>query len=209
MADGDYGEPGWYRERLSNFDRVICADGGSRQAIRLGLVPDWVIGDMDSISQSDHDRLEQAGVEFRVFPAAKDFTDTHLALEMAAAEGAGSATIWGGAGSRLDHTLANLYSAWMYTVKGISIRFESPGLTIYLVKDRLLLHGREGDTVSVLTMGDRAEGVQLRGFRYPLRKAVLNGYPPVGVSNTITRPTSLIQVASGVLAVFHYQDAAP
>lgn len=204
MANGDYGDPAWYRKRRHDYDRIICADGGACQAVSLGIRPDWVIGDMDSISQSGRELLERAGAAMIVLPTAKDFTDTHHALELAVSEGAGTISIWGGTGSRLDHTLANLRSAGLLASQGLEVRFESPAMTIYLVRDCLELHGREGDTVSVLALGDRATGVTLRGFEYPLDDVVLEGNRPCGISNVITGVISRVRVASGLLAVFHH-----
>lgn len=205
MANGDYGELEWYRERRRSCDRLICADGGAAWAGRLSMLPDWVIGDMDSISKADRELLERSGTVFHIYPQEKDYTDTQLAMTLAAQNEASEITVWGGMGNRLDHTLANLFSAGLHVQHGIDVRFEAPAVTVYLVRDRLVLCGRAGETVSVLALGDRAAGVVLQGFRYPLNGVVLEGNLPCGISNVITSSESLIQVASGVLAVFYYR----
>ncbi|MGD0153539.1 MAG: thiamine diphosphokinase [Thermacetogeniaceae bacterium] len=204
MTNGDYGSLDWYRGQKERFDRVIGVDGGASQAIRLDIVPHWVIGDLDSLNQADRDALEKLGAVFYIYPAEKDYTDTQLALELAQKEGAGEIVIWGGTGDRLDHTFSNLFSAARLAEQGIAIRFEHPRITIYLVRDRLVLPGQAGDTVSLIVLGDRAEGVTLQGFRYPLHNAVLDGHWPCTLSNVIAGPNPSIQVASGVLAVFHH-----
>jgi len=203
MANGDYGDQKWYRERGNSFEWVICADGGANWARIFGIIPNMVIGDMDSLNEDERLYLEGKGTSFCHFPPEKDFTDTYLALDIARKEGADDITIWGGTGSRLDHTMANIFSAARFTIGGMKIRFESPTVTIYLVKDRLLLKGQIGDTVSVLAVGERAAGVSLVGFKYSLREVVLEANKPIGVSNIITEKESLIQVASGILVVFH------
>ncbi|MEG3071682.1 MAG: hypothetical protein RQM92_13355 [Candidatus Syntrophopropionicum ammoniitolerans] len=64
-------------------------DGGARRARQLGIIPDWIVGDMDSISEPDRRFMEEAGVSFELYPAEKDFTDTQIALRLAEREGAG------------------------------------------------------------------------------------------------------------------------
>ncbi len=205
MANGKYGDLAWYKGRTELFDRVVCVDGGAGTARRLGIVPDWIVGDMDSIDEEDRASMERAGVRFAIYPAEKDFTDTQLALDLARREGAREVAVWGGTGSRLDHTLSNLFNAAKLVEDGIDVRFEAPGLTIYLVGDRLIVPGRVGDTVSVLVLGDRATGVTEEGFRYPLHQVVLDGRCQYAVSNVITKPNPSIRVATGILAVFHYR----
>ncbi|MDN5375908.1 MAG: thiamine pyrophosphokinae [Thermacetogenium sp.] len=206
MANGEYGDLAWYRDRLQFFDRVVCADGGAGVARMLGIVPDWIVGDLDSIREEDRSQLERAGVRLEIHPPDKDFTDTHLALELARREGAREVAVWGGTGSRLDHTLCNLFNASRFVEDGIEVRFESPDLTIYLVDRQLIVPGSVGDTVSVLVLGDRATGLTEEGFRYPLQDADLDGRCQYTVSNVITRPHPCIRVATGILAVFHYRS---
>lgn len=205
MANGEYGDIAWYKGREELFDRVVCVDGGTGAACRLGIIPDWIVGDLDSTREEDRSFMERAGVRLEIFPAEKDFTDTQLALDLARREGAREVVVWGGTGSRLDHTLSNLFNAAKLVEDGIDIRFEAPGLTIYLVGERLIVPGRDGETVSILVLGDRATGVTLEGFRYPLQDADLDGKCQYTVSNIITEPNPRIRVAAGILAVFHYR----
>ena len=205
MTNGDYGDLNWYRGRAERFERVICVDGGARWARMLGIMPDWIVGDMDSITEADRKCMEQAGVCFKVFPQEKDFTDTQLALELALNEDCREIVVWGGAGSRLDHTLSNLFSAVLPVQKGVSVLFEAPGVDVYVINERLLLPGHPGDTVSLIVLGDKADGVVLRGFRYPLNGVVLEGRWQWAVSNVIVAKGPIVQVSSGVLAVFHYK----
>ena len=183
---------------------MIAADGGADLALRLGIVPNWVVGDMDSLTPAGRVRLESLGAVFYVYPPEKDDTDTQLALRLAQKEGADEIVVWGGAGDRIDHTLSNLFSAAGFVEQGITIRFEHPRVTVYLVCDRLVVPGRVGDTVSLIVLGKEAAGVSLDGFRYPLRDAVLDYRWPYTVSNVIVESDPCVRVASGILAVIHY-----
>lgn len=205
ITNGAYGDLNWYRGRAGLYDRIICADGGAKRARELCIVPGWVVGDMDSISKDDRKYMEEAGVCFEVHPPEKDFTDTQIALELAAREGGREIYIWGGTGSRLDHNLSNILSASLFIKRGIDIVFESPDLAVYFVKERLFIPGRPGDTVSLIALGDRVMGVDLQGFKYPLNRATLEGNWQWAVSNVITGANPVVRLDSGILAVFHYK----
>jgi thiamine pyrophosphokinase len=206
MTNGAYDDLNWYRkQRTDCFDRIICVDGGAGRARALSLTPHWIVGDLDSICEEDRRYMEIAGVPFKTFPCEKNHTDTQLALGLAAGEGAKKVVVWGGTGSRLDHTISNICSAAALLTRGIDVLFDSPGVTVYLVKDQLVLPGSVGDTVSLIVLGDRAAGVNLHGFQYPLRDAVLESRWQWAVSNVITEPGPVVKVASGNLAVFHYK----
>lgn len=208
MTNGEYGDPDWYRRQTGEFDRIICVDGGAGRARTLDITPDWVVGDMDSINPVDRTYMEQAGVIFKTYPKHKDYTDTQLALALAAEEGADKIMVWGGTGSRLDHTLSNLCSASSFLERDIEVVFGSPTVTIYLFNHRLSLPASVGDTVSLLVLGDHATGVTLQGFEYPLQEALLEGRWQWAVSNVVTSPNPVVEVASGDLAVFHYKEPA-
>ncbi|HOO44810.1 MAG TPA: thiamine diphosphokinase, partial [Deltaproteobacteria bacterium] len=83
LANGNYGDIQWYRQRIASFTKVICADGGTRMACLLGLVPDLVVGDMDSTDSRDRITLEGAGARFIIYPKEKDLTDIQIAFEHA------------------------------------------------------------------------------------------------------------------------------
>ena len=205
MTNGEYGDPDWYHGQSGQFDRIICVDGGAGRARDLDITPNWVVGDMDSINPADRTYMEQAGVLFKTFPKHKDYTDTQLALTLAAEEGAGKLVVWGGTGSRLDHTLSNICSASLFLERGADVVFDAPAVTIYLIKQRLTLSASVGDTVSLLVLGDRVTGVTLHGFEYPLQEAILEGRWQWAVSNVVTEHNPVVEVTSGYLAVFHYK----
>lgn len=210
MTNGSYGDLNWYREQQTDsFDRIICVDGGAGRARALGLIPAWVVGDLDSIRDGDRRYMEMTGVRFKTFPRQKNHTDTQLALELSAEQGAKKIVVWGGTGTRLDHTLSNIFSAVALLEQGIDVLFDSPGVTVYLIRDRLVLPGSVGDTVSLIALGEKAHGVNLQGFHYPLQDAVLESRWQWAVSNIIANTHPVVQVDSGVLAVFHYKILTP
>lgn len=205
LANGEYGdelEP--YREIVEQADCILCADGGANYAFSLQVVPDCIIGDMDSIAGEVRDHFSRLEVPIKKYPRQKDFTDTQLALSEAEARGAEEIILIGSLGKRLDHTLSNLYGCMDLAVKGIKISHYTYDMQVHLVTGELQLKGNPGDVVSVLVLSDRALGVSEKGFEYPLQKAALTKGNPFAVSNLMVGKDATITVDEGVLAVFHY-----
>ncbi|MFX4263603.1 thiamine diphosphokinase [Pelotomaculum propionicicum] len=209
ITNGSYGDLDWYRRRAGQFKKTVCADGGAGRARELGIIPDWIVGDMDSIREHDRRFMEEAGVSFELHPSEKDSTDTQIALELVEREGGRDIVVWGGTGSRLDHNLSNIFSASSFIDRGIDIVFESPDLTVYFVKKQLVVPGLPGDTVSLIALDNRVSGVDLSGFKYPLDKATLEISWQWAVSNIITGESPVVRLDSGILAVFHYKKPVP
>lgn len=205
MANGIYGDITIYYELAHRADLVVCADGGANFAYQMGVTPDCIVGDLDSIRPEVKEYFAQQGVRFIVYPAAKDFTDFQLALKAAEEMGADEIILVGTLGGRLDHTLANLYICIDAVEKGRKIIHFGPDVTIYLVNSRLRLQGRVGDLVSVMALAGKVSGITLEGFAFPLEEAELYPENPIGVSNRMTAETVAISVGEGIVAIFHYQ----
>lgn len=95
------------REKLPQAP-LLCADRGADLCRAAGVVPDGLIGDMDSLSAATRDWLEETGVPEVVYPSEKDDSDQALATEKLFADGAEEIVVIGGLGGRMDHELANM-----------------------------------------------------------------------------------------------------
>jgi len=204
LTNGEYAALFRYRSIIDNSESIICADGGANYAYQLEIVPNCIIGDMDSIYPKVLEHYTRMEVPILKYPKRKDFTDTQLALGAADEKGADSITLIGSLGGRLDHTLSNLYCCMDMVQKGYSIMHYHPDYQVYIVNRCLELAGTAGDIVSVLALTDIAQGVTEIGFEYPLQEVVLESRNPYAVSNIMTDSTAVIQVQEGMLAVFHY-----
>ena len=107
FLDGEYGDPAYYRPWVERAGVLLAADGGARFLLELGVTPDAVVGDFDSLGETDARRLSDAGVELVRHPVRKDVTDGELAVAEALRRGGGEVVLAGGTGA-LDHTLGHL-----------------------------------------------------------------------------------------------------
>ena len=186
------------RECPQDGDFVIAADAGYRTCRQIGIVPDLLLGDFDSMDQpADFSNVHRSPVE-------KDDTDTMLAVKTALERGCDTIYIYGGTGGkRLNHTLANLQTLWY---------IRRQGARGYLYDDDFVWTVMENESVTIertvewglfsaFCLGDRAEGIDEIGFQYSLKNAALTADFPLGVSNHIMEPTATVTVRSGALAI--------
>ncbi len=206
LANGDYGELDLYKKMLANFDLTLCADGGANYAYSLGIVPDYVVGDMDSIDEEVRSYYLEKSVIFKKFPRQKDFTDTQLVLSVAEELGVSDITFFGSMGSRIDHTLSNLYSCINLAENNKKISHYNPRCTVYVVADKLDLMGNIGEIISVLALTDMVTGLSEKGVEYPLDNVILEKTNPYAISNALAQEKAQITLTSGVIAVIHYHE---
>jgi thiamine pyrophosphokinase len=197
------GEP-WQRW-VQDGDWIIGVDGGAARALGWGLVPEIVIGDMDSLPPADRAALEERDCQFIKHPRAKDETDLELALTYAVQEGAREIIVLGALGGRLDHTLANVLLLALPSLEGVSIRIAEGREETLLLRggETATLQGREGDLVSLLPVGGDAYGVTTSGLAWELRSDTLRFGFSRGVSNELTVPQARIEIGEGCLLLVH------
>ncbi|MGE4483923.1 MAG: thiamine diphosphokinase [Oscillospiraceae bacterium] len=177
-------------------DYIIAADGGLSPLRSLGVMPDLVVGDFDSLGHvPDHPNIIKHPVE-------KDDTDMMLAVKTGLQLGFSRFVIYGGLGGRLDHTLANIQTLEHIAINGGRGYLVGGGTVITAVTDGCVnFVPKESGGISVFSGGDRADGVYLTGLKYPLVNAALTSSIPLGVSNKFTGVRSTVSVKSGTLIV--------
>ena len=222
LADGDVEAravldaawPGWSEPAAL----VVAADGGARHAETLGLAVDLWVGDGDSIEPDRLEALAAAGVEIRLVPAAKDESDTELAVLAAVERGADAITVVGALGGpRFDHSLANVALLAHPALAGRRVALLDGSTRIALVRApddggrpvRHPLPGRIGGLVTLLPFGDGAAGVTTAGLEYPLRDEPLTAGPARGLSNVRTSADAEVIVRRGMLLVIETAGTIP
>lgn len=182
-------------EPLGPEDYVIAADGGLKHTQALGIVPNEILGDFDSLGYVPE------GAE--VFPAEKDDTDAMLAVRRGLALGYREFLLYGGMdGPRLDHTIANFQALQYLADHGAAGCLVGTRYIAAVVKNGSIAFpaGAEG-ILSVFCLGPDAHGVTLEGLRYPVKDGTLSGGFPLGVSNHFTGAGARVTVSRGSLLV--------
>jgi thiamine pyrophosphokinase len=187
------------RDLLRADDLVIAVDGGTRHARKVGVVPQLVIGDLDSLTIPEQNRLRSSGAQIRSFPPRKDETDLELALLHAASEGVDSIVLLAALGGRLDQTIANLLLLALPQLDGIDVRVVEGSQVTFLIRREGLIEGQPGDTVSLIPLGGDAVGVTTEGLEWRLDGDTLHFGPARGVSNVLMAEQASVCVRQGLL----------
>lgn len=182
-------------EPIGKNDHIIAADGGLTHIQTLGLTPDSIIGDFDS--------LGYVPTAAKVFPVEKDDTDAMLAVRHGLKLGYDRFLLYGSLdGPRLDHTVANFQTLQFLADHGAQGYLIGLNTIATVIKNgkQTFPAGAEG-VLSVFCMGSDARGVSLSGLKYSLADGTLNAGFPLGVSNHFTGDAAAVSVADGSLLI--------
>ena len=201
FSNGEIGNINFYKKLIKKNDTIICADGGLKFAKKLGLNPDILIGDFDSLKKSDFYGLNKNKTKVLKFPKEKDKTDTQLALEYALSSGAGEIIMLCSLGGRADHMLANIHLLSLGIKKGIIIKILDSSAEIRIISKSLDLKTAKGETISLLPFSEKVNGIYTEGLKYPLKNGTMVLGIPYGISNEAISRQVKIKIRSGLLLV--------
>jgi thiamine pyrophosphokinase len=182
---------------IQKEDYILAADGGLLHTEKLGLTPNGILGDFDSLGYTP--------VGSTVFPVEKDDTDAMLAIKKGLELGYREFLLYGSLdGPRLDHTVANFQALQYLADRNATGYLIGKDYIVTCVKDGSIRFGWEATgIVSVFCMGADAEGVTLTNLQYPLENGVLTAGFPLGVSNHFIGKPAEISVKKGSLLVLY------
>lgn len=188
---------------LQAQDFLVAVDGGLHHLQALGLNPQLLIGDMDSLSTQEVEACQQAGIEILRYPPAKNKTDLELALDEVLQRGYRNILIAFALGGRLDQTLANLALLSRPDLNDCAVRIDDGVTEVTLLRHTITLACQPGDTVSLLPWAGAAGGVVTHGLEYPLEGETLLPWQTRGISNRCTDERFSVSLKQGALLLIH------
>lgn len=196
------------REHMQNnsYDIWIVVDGALELTHRLSLLPDYIVGDFDTVDQSllefyDSDRILR-------HPPEKDQTDTELAIETAMEYRCTEIVLLGATGSRLDHSLANIFLLERLLEQGIHAVIQDASNRLYVKRNSFCIDREQafGNYFSLLPLTEKVEHVTLTGFKYPVQDMTFYRKYTLGVSNEITGEKAAVEFSEGIFVVVESRD---
>lgn len=202
-----------YMKSLS-YDRLFAVDRGLEYVQAMGVVPDYVVGDFDTVDHKVLLAFEAAEGKGKVerHPAKKDETDTELAVWQAMEEGAERITLLGATGSRLDHVLANVGLLCQTVERGIDMQIVDETNRIQILdglhRSTVEIAKKEqlGTYISLIPLTDRVEGVTLEGVAYPVQDFTIVRGSSRTVSNEIASEKMRITIKKGQVLLIESRD---
>lgn len=196
--------------KIKNKDiYVIAADGGLQVLLENGMLPDFFVGDLDSMEANEIQEAESVEdilkrVPYEIVPVEKDDTDMALAVAKAYEKGYRNILLYGGCGgARISHTLANIQMMSFYAKKGCSLQMLGDGVRLEILHNasKTLSAAMKG-SISVICLSDIAEGVTIQGLKYEYTGA-LTSDRTLGVSNSFVGKDAIVSVENGTLLLVY------
>jgi len=203
FANGELSSPDKTRALIRPGDYLIAADGGLRHMRTLGITPNLLIGDMDSLNEREIVEFAGAPAEVIRHPREKNQTDLELAVAEAVARGGNPVIITAALGGRLDMTLANLLLLASDNLAGSDVSIIDGPQEAFIIRGHSQVTGKKGDSVSLLAVGRPAQGIRTEGLNYPLRGEALQTGETRGISNVMAAEQADIWVKEGILLCIH------
>jgi thiamine pyrophosphokinase len=203
FANGRMEAPPSIVKEINPSDLIIAVDGGTHHCKLLGITPNVIIGDFDSLEHEDVTTYQQAGVEIIQYPTHKNQTDLELALQLALKHRITQVFIVGALGNRWDMTIANVLLAARPDFYPLTIRIldASQELVILRGQGQIDITGRPGSIVSLIPIAGDAHGVTTQGLEYPLSDETLFFGTSRGVSNVFLHAHAKVVIRNGSLLI--------
>ena len=207
FANGELPDLEAARTLLEADDYLIAADGGANHLMKMGILPEVLIGDLDSVEEDTLFELTSAEIKIEQYSEDKDETDIELALRYAVELHPSAILIVGALGGRLDQTLANLSVLTDPLLSEMDIRLDDGVEQAFFCRasagkgKQVQVQGRSGDTVSLIPWHSPVDGVTTEGLRWPLYGETLYPDKSRGVSNAMLGESASVKIEKGLLLI--------
>ncbi len=192
FAAGDYDK---VSVSLNPQDVAIAADGGYDRALAMGITCTYIIGDMDSVKGS----YDSATV-FKHNPD-KDYTDLHLAIDLALELGYNDIVILCAFGGRISHSLSAILTLDYIRRKSANGIMLGSNYRVGLCENRATIQKHAYNKISLIPLTPEAVGVTTTGLLYPLQNYTMTQHANLGISNEFTEETATITLTEGTLLI--------
>lgn len=173
---------------------LIAADGGLNTCIELGLIPELVIGDFDSLNQSILKKYPSI-IQHKILDQNK--TDLEKAFEFLFSFPVKKLTVFGALGARIDHTLTNICLLTRYPGKVI---FETEYESCMALRKKSIISCKEGQKISLIPVNGEVKNINSKGLKWELNHSTLSKNF-IGISNIALKKQIKIHYETGDMVI--------
>jgi thiamine pyrophosphokinase len=186
---------------LSKAERIICCDGGVRNVVRAGYIPEAIVGDMDSLSDELAERFSD-----RLFREGdQDTNDLTKAVRWCIKKGYNDIVIIGATGKREDHTIGNISLLVEYVKDAKVLMVTDTGLFLPFLKSSEI-QSFPGQQVSVFSIDPETE-ITSHGLLYPLTRTKLKNWWFATLNEATGHSLSLDFVSGRVIVYMKFPES--
>lgn len=206
FLNGEPPEKTWILNELKDISYKICVDGASEYMKSFGIIPDLIVGDLDSMHKDTKEYFQEMGVEFLEFNPKKNKTDTEIAVDIAVEKKFEEIIFYGALGRRIDHTLGNLGMLYYSHKNGLKASIKDEKNQIWICESELNITGEAGDLLSVIPYKNDLIGITLQGLEYPLEDFTMEFGSSRGISNVFLEDEASVKLKSGIALVIKSKE---
>lgn len=195
---------------IKDEDFVIAVDGGLSYCGALGIEPDLILGDFDSVSDPEREAVQQLKQQIpdRIveLKPEKDDTDMLAALRLGLEKGFDTFHIYAGTGGRLDHTLANIQCLLFLKHNGATgYLVDGNGMILVICNEKVSFQAHMEGYLSLFSLSRESKGVTIENMKYELNGYTMTNDYPIGISNEFIGKAASVTVEDGeVVCILQY-----
>ncbi len=194
VVNGDPVDNAFLKAELTKIDYIIAVDGGMHHLDDIAILPNLLVGDLDSYDVTNKSHLTE--VEVIVLPTEKDLSDLEFAIQTAKQRGATAVRLFTALGNRIDHTLTN-FNVLMHAKRlGLTAELLDEHQCLIVADGSQKFNHIKGKTFSIVPLTDLV-GVTIMGAKYPLKKRTVQRYSSLCLSNIATEDIVEITIEQG------------
>ncbi len=212
FVNGNLSDVSQAKKTITDEDYLIAVDGGVKHVLKLGLVPQVVIGDFDSTPLLLQKKLKKMckGLINQTptlikYPKKKNKTDFELAIDLCLERNFHEIIIFGILGDRIDHLMANIFLLTKTQTENESIKIKvvEGNKEIFILNKVITINGKIGDEISIIPVSEKLDGITTNGLGYRLNNETLLFGSTRGISNVLNKISAKITVADGIALAVH------
>ncbi len=179
------------------YSFLICADGGADSAKKIGITPDCIMGDFDSVKDETLKFFKDKSQVINI--KRQNDTDVEKCLKFAIKKKYSEAILLGATGDRLDHSFCNMGIVIKFFDK-IKVRIISDKSILSPYKGNIELSSVKGETISLYGFNDKTK-ITSKGLKYPLNRTALPFGKRESTSNVAVKKSIQLKIDGGIIFV--------
>lgn len=187
-----------------NYDTIICADGGANSAAKLNIVPDFIIGDFDSITDETKKMFHNKSKFIQI--KRQNDTDVEKCLKFAIKNKFSEVILLGATGDRLDHSICNLGIVLKFYDK-IKIKIVHQKSLLIPISGEVNFKTTKGETISLYGFDEKTFITSI-GLKYKLKKESLPFGKKESTSNVAISDLVHLKIENGIIFLIRDFDLA-
>ncbi len=203
ISNGNLDNISFHKKILKDVNLIICADGGANHTYKLKIEPDYIIGDFDSIKKSIKAYYEKSNKTVLIHDPNQNYTDTEAAIKLAKVFKPDEIIFLCATGSRIDHTLANIFC--LKQTKNIKSSIINSNNSVQLIENTSInIEGKKDDIISIIPLTNTKD-ISYTGLKWSLKNYNTKlGW--TGICNKMTKKIATISIKKGKLLIIKSKD---